>query len=322
MTTDTLRNQPQGSLPGSLPDSMPSKGSAEDLLQNARELLNPWPRINLRFLLTVLALILAIIWGINGTNARPGELIKGIPNIIDFISRLLPPKFDTVPVPFAIPAFQIFGISIPAIGFPETFIYIPDVLQAIIETIQMALIGTLLGVILALPFGLLAARNTSPHPWVYQGVRLLLNANRALPEMVYALIFVAAVGLGPFGGVLALALGSIGSISKLYAEAIEQIDPQQVLAVRATGANRLLTFLYAVIPQALPVMASYSLLLFEGNIRHASILGLVGAGGVGFVISKYIALFQYTRLMGAVVLMVITVTLIDRLSDNLRKRII
>ncbi|MFN8440206.1 MAG: ABC transporter permease subunit [Caldilineaceae bacterium] len=112
---------------------------------------------------------------------------------------------------------------------------------------------------------------------------------------------------------MALAISSIGSVSKLYAEAIEQIDPQQVLAVRATGANRLLTFIYAVIPQALPVMASYTLLLFEGNIRHASILGLVGAGGVGFVIQKYIALFQYTRLMGTVILMVITVTLIDRL---------
>ena len=186
----------------------------------------------------------------------------------------------------------------------------------------MALIGSVIGIILAAPFGLLAARNTSPHPWVYQGTRMFLNANRSLPEIVYALIFVAAVGLGPFGGVLALAIGSIGSIGKLYAEAIEQIDPQQVLAVRATGANPLLTFFYAVIPQALPVIASYSLLLFEGNIRHASILGIVGAGGIGFIISKYMALFQYTRLMGAVILMIVTVTVIDRISDYLRKKII
>jgi phosphonate transport system permease protein len=286
------------------------------------DLLQPWPRITLRTTLTILFLFGLLGWGFNGTNARPAELIEGIPNIIDFIGRLFPPRFDMIPVTLALPAFQILGISVPAIGFPGLAILFPEVMLAIIETVQMALIGSVLGIILAAPFGLLAARNTSPHPWLYQGTRMLLNANRSLPEIVYALVFVAAVGLGPFGGVLALAIGSVGSIGKLYAEAIEQIDPQQVLAVRATGANPLLTFFYAVIPQALPVIASYSLLLFEGNIRHASILGIVGAGGVGFVIGKYMALFQYTRLMGAVILMIVTVTLIDRISDYLRKKII
>jgi len=286
------------------------------------DLLYPWPRITWRTTLIVLFLLGLFAWGVNGTNARPSELVAGIPNILDFIRRLFPPRFDMVPLPLAIPAFQLLGFTVPAIGFPGLTIPFPEVIQAIIETVQMALIGSVLGIILAAPFGLLAARNTSPHPWIYQGTRMFLNANRSLPEIVYALIFVAAVGLGPFGGVLALAIGSIGSIGKLYAEAIEQVDPQQVLAVRATGANPLLTFFYAVIPQALPVIASYSLLLFEGNIRHASILGIVGAGGIGFIISKYMALFQYTRLMGAVILMILAVTLIDRTSDFLRKRII
>lgn len=286
------------------------------------DLLQPWPRITLRTTVTILLLIGVLTWGVNGTNARPSELIEGIPNIIDFIRRLFPPRFDMIPVALALPSFQLLGLTVPAIGFPALTIPIPEVLLAIIETVQMALIGSVIGIILAAPFGLLAARNTSPHPWIYQGTRMLLNANRSLPEIVYALVFVAAVGLGPFGGVLALAIGSIGSIGKLYAEAIEQIDPQQVLAVRATGANPLLTFFYAVIPQALPVIASYSLLLFESNIRHASILGIVGAGGIGFIIGKYMALFQYTRLMGAVILMILTVTLIDRTSDFLRKRII
>lgn len=286
------------------------------------DLLQPWPRITLRTTVTILLLIGVLMWGVNGTNARPSELIEGIPNIIDFIRRLFPPRFDMIPVALALPSFQLLGLTVPAIGFPALTIPIPEVLLAIIETVQMALIGSVIGIILAAPFGLLAARNTSPHPWIYQGTRMLLNANRSLPEIVYALVFVAAVGLGPFGGVLALAIGSIGSIGKLYAEAIEQIDPQQVLAVRATGANPLLTFFYAVIPQALPVIASYSLLLFESNIRHASILGIVGAGGIGFIIGKYMALFQYTRLMGAVILMILTVTLIDRTSDFLRKRII
>ena len=286
------------------------------------DLLRPWPRIKVRGVLTVILLVGFFSWGINGIDARPGELIDGLDNIADFISRLFPPTFEMTAVPLAIPAFQLFGVTIPTLGFPAVTFPWPRVMTAIIETVQMAIIGTAGAIVLAMPFGLLAARNTSPHPWVYQGTRMLLNANRALPEIVYALIFVAAVGLGPFGGVLALAIGSVGSMGKLYAESIESIDPQQVLAVRATGSNGLLTFIYAVIPQALPVIASYSLLLFEGNIRAASILGLVGAGGVGFIISKYLALFQYQQLMGAMVLLILTITVIDRLSDQLRKRII
>jgi phosphonate transport system permease protein len=285
-------------------------------------LLNPWPRISLVSLLTIIALAALLAWGFNGTDVRMDELVAGIPNIVDFVRRLFPPAFEMTEVALAIPAFTFLGIAVPTLGFPNLLMPIPTVLGAIIETVQMAIIGTLLAVIMALPFGLLAARNTSPHPLVYQTTRLILNANRALPEIIYALIFVAAVGLGPFGGVLALAIGSVGSMGKVYAESIESIDPQQVLAVRATGANRLLTFIYSVLPQALPLMASYSLLLFEGNIRHASILGLVGAGGVGFLLSKYMALFQYTKLMGAMIMLIIAVTIIDRISDALRKRII
>ncbi len=311
MTTEPLH---VGRAMSTITDGLPE--------QLRTDLLHPWPRITIRSMLTIMLLIGVLMWGVNGTNARPSELIDGIPNILDFIRRLFPPRFDLVPMTLAIPAFTIFGITVPALGLPGTAILLPEVLFAIIETVQMALIGSVIGIILAAPFGLLAARNTSPHPWIYQGTRMFLNANRSLPEIVYALVFVAAVGLGPFGGVLALAIGSIGSIGKLYAEAIEQIDPQQVLAVRATGANPLLTFFYAVIPQALPVIASYSLLLFEGNIRHASILGIVGAGGIGFIISKYMALFQYTRLMGAVILLILAVTIIDRISDYLRKKII
>jgi phosphonate transport system permease protein len=186
----------------------------------------------------------------------------------------------------------------------------------------MALLGTTLAVFVALPFAVLAARNTAPHRYVYQATRLALNAKRAIPDIIFALIFVAAVGLGPFSGVLALAVGSFGSLAKLYAEAIEAIDPQQTLAVTATGATRAQTFAYGVVPQALPLMASYTLLYFEHNVRSATILGIVGAGGVGFVLSRYMALFQYQRLMGALILIVVAVTVIDRASDALRKRII
>jgi len=280
-------------------------------------LLEPWPRIRFRTVATAIALLALLAWGFNGTDARPAELVAGIPNIVDFITRLFPPELELVTRTIAVPAALQ-----PLAGTAELSFPMPVVFSAIVETVQMAIIGTVIAVFLSAPFGLLAARNTAPHPLVYQFTRFLLNVNRAIPDLIFALIFVAAVGLGPFGGVLALAIGSIGFMGKLYAEAIEAIDPQQVLAVRATGASRLQAFVYSVVPQALPLIASYSLYLFELNVRAASILGLVGAGGVGFIIGKYMSLFQYRRLMGALILIIITVTIIDRISDYLRKRII
>ena len=181
-------------------------------------------------------------------------------------------------------------------------VWVPGILPYVVETLQMALVGTLLAVVLAIPVGLFAARNTSPHPMVYSIVRLIMNANRAVPELIFALIFVAAVGLGPFTGVLALAVASIGSLGRYYAEAIEQIDPQQVLAVRATGASSLHVFRYAVVPQVMPLVATYSLAYFEYNVRAASILGVVGAGGVGLRLNQYIGLFQFKEFHQSVTL--------------------
>ncbi|MDZ4765886.1 MAG: phosphonate ABC transporter, permease protein PhnE [Chloroflexota bacterium] len=209
----------------------------------------------------------------------------------------------------------VVGASGFTIGFPS-------IISAIVETIQMAIIGTLGAVILAIPVSLLAARNVSPHPLVYQVTRFILNILRSIPELIYGLVFVAAVGLGPFPGVLAIIFGSVGSLSRLFAEAIEQIDPQQVLAIQATGAGSAQTFIYAVLPQALPLLISYSLVYFEHNVRNATILGYVGAGGVGFEIQKYISLFQYDRLMGTVIVLVVAVTVIDRFSSYVRSRFI
>jgi phosphonate transport system permease protein len=198
----------------------------------------------------------------------------------------------------------------------------PIIITSVVETIQMAIIGTLGAVLLALPVSLLAAKNISPHPVVYQVTRFILNILRSIPELIYGLVFVAAVGLGPFPGVLAIIVGSLGSLSRLFAEAIEQIDPQQVLAVQATGASGTQTFMFSVLPQALPLLISYSLVYFEHNVRNATILGYVGAGGVGFEIQKYISLFQYDKLMGTVIVLVVAVTVIDRFSNYVRSRLI
>lgn len=273
-------------------------------------LTDPRPRIGWKTVVTLVIIVGAYIWGLNGTQARPSELAEGLPNIWNFLVRLMPPQWKTEEFTARAGPVDFFTVQMPEIVF------------AIIETIQMALIGTTLAIIIAFPFGLLAARNVSPHRYVYQGTRLLLNMNRAVPDIIFALIFVAAVGLGPFSGVLALAIGAIGFMGKLYAEAIESIDPQQVQAISATGANRFQTFIYGVVPQALPLVAAYSLLLFETNVRSATILGIVGAGGVGFVLSKYMALFQYQELMGALALIIVAVTIIDRISDAVRRRII
>jgi phosphonate transport system permease protein len=236
------------------------------------------------------------------------QITRGTPPlqaIFNFVAKMFPAAYEYKDTTFA-------GITI---SYPLAIKYV-------IETVQMALVGTLLGVLLSLPFGLLAARNTSPHPVIYQGARLILNMIRAIPELIIALIFVSAVGLGPFGGVLALAVAGVGSKGKLYAEAIEAIDPQQVLAIRATGAGRLHAFMYGVIPQALPLILSYSLLSFETNVRAATILGYVGAGGVGILIYQYTQLFQFDHLMGVVIIIVVTVTAIDRVSDFLRRKFI
>lgn len=275
-------------------------------------LLDPWPRPTLRQILAAVIALAVLFWSLRGAGVSLGALIEGAPTMLDFLRRIFPPRWDVQPVTLAAPGAPDAQIIVP----------LPRVAPYIVETLHMAVIGTLLGVILSIPFGLLAARNLAPHPLVYHGTRLLLNINRAIPDILFALIFVAAVGLGPFAGVLALGVGAIGALGKLYAEAIEAIDPGPTLAVRATGATRLQTFVYGVLPQALPLMASYSLLLFEHNVRSATILGLVGAGGVGFILTTYISLFQYRELIGSLILVIMMVTVIDWLSGQVRRRII
>jgi phosphonate transport system permease protein len=247
----------------------------------------------------------------------------------NLIGRMFPPEFEVVSSqPVHISFFgnvvvdtAITRSTINVFGTDLQIGWLP-IVTAIFETIQMAIIGTLGAVIMGLPLSLLAARNTSPHPVLYQATRLLLNLLRSIPELVYALLFVAGVGLGPFTGVLALAFGSVGSLSRVFAEAIEQIDPAQVNAVRATGANNLQTFIYAVVPQAIPLFISYSIIYFEGNVRHATILGLVGAGGVGFLLFKYTGTSDYNKVLGTAIVLVVAVTIIDRFSSRLRQRFI
>ena len=194
-------------------------------------------------------------------------------------------------------------------------------LQELVVTLQIALWGTALAIAGSVPLALLAASNLTPW-WVHQPVRRLLDACRAINEMVFALLFVVAVGLGPFAGVLALWIHTTGTLAKLFSETIEAIDPQPVEGIRATGAHPMAEVLYGVLPQVMPLWISYALYRFEANVRSASVVGMVGAGGIGMVLWDVIRGFQYAQTAAVLLLLVLTVALIDLGSAQLRKRFV
>jgi phosphonate transport system permease protein len=188
-------------------------------------------------------------------------------------------------------------------------------------TIQIALWGTTLALIIAVPLGLAASRNLSPD-WVRRPVRWLLDALRSIPDLVIGTLFVVAVGLGPFAGVMALALNTGGVLGKLFSEAVEAIDRAPVEGVRATGAAPLQEIVWGVIPQVAPLWTSYALYRFESNSRAATILGLIGAGGIGRVLFNSLDSFAYDQVAAIVVVIVVAVSGIDLLSQAIRKRLI
>ncbi|MEO7913061.1 MAG: phosphonate ABC transporter, permease protein PhnE [Roseiflexaceae bacterium] len=252
------------------------------------------PRIGLRGTLTTVFLLLVIAWAWNGTRVSIGELITSAPNMWDLITRMVPPDWSF-------------------------FTNYDHVIEPTIVTIQLAITSTVIAVLLAFPISLLAARNIS-HPIVYQSIRGVLNIIRSIPELVWALIFVSAVGLGPFAGTLALVLGSVGSLSKIFAESIESINPKPVEAMDAVGASASQRIAFAVIPQSLVSMVSYALLTWEHNIRASFIVGAVGGGGLGFEITTGLNLFQYRQFTVHVIIIILLVTVADRFSAWIRAR--
>lgn len=187
-----------------------------------------------------------------------------------------------------------------------------------VETIQIALWGTALAVIVGTPFAILSASNICPQ-WIVQPVRRLMDASRAINEIVFALLFVVAVGLGPLAGVLALAVHNIGIIAKLFSEAVEAIDPRPVEGIRATGASRFQEVIFGVVPQVIPLWSSYTLYRFETNVRSATVLGIVGAGGIGHSLYENIRSFLYAETAAIIIIVVLTVMLIDIISAQIRR---
>jgi len=182
----------------------------------------------------------------------------------------------------------------------------------------MAVWGTLLAVIGAVPLGLLASSNIAPW-WIRQPVRRFLDATRAINEMVFALMFVAAVGLGPMAGMLALWIHTTGILAKLFSEAVESIDPRPVEGIRATGAGALREVMYGVVPQVLPLWISYTLYRFESNVRSATVVGFVGAGGIGQMLLETLRSFNYVQSAAILLIIILSVVVVDLVSSQLRK---
>jgi phosphonate transport system permease protein len=210
-----------------------------------------------------------------------------------------------------------FGQAFLKPNFLDWRTYVSDM----IVTVQIAIWGTVLAAVVGAPFAILASSNISP-VWIVQPVRRLMDACRAINEIVFALLFVVAVGLGPFAGVMALFIHNVGVFSKLYSEAVEAIDPRPVEGIRATGARRLPEIIFGVIPQVIPLWSSYALYRLETNVRSATTLGIVGAGGIGQTLYESIRSFQYGETAAQMIIVVLTVMIIDMLSAQFRKRLI
>ena len=188
-------------------------------------------------------------------------------------------------------------------------------------TVQIALWGTCLAVIVAIPFGLACSRNVAP-VWLQQPMRLLMNLLRSVPDLVLGTLFLVAVGLGPFAGVMALTVNTGAVLAKLFSEAVESIDKGPVEGVRATGATKLHEVVWGIIPQVAPLWTSYALYRFESNSRAATVLGLIGAGGIGQLLFDALNSFAYNQLAAIIIVIIAAVSLIDLLSQAMRSRLL
>ena len=235
--------------------------------------------------------------------------------------RLLPPSSGEGPF-----VWEIQGRQVAAVGAPEPSAELKLTIEKMVETIFIGMMATFFGIILALPISFLAARNLmSASPItiaIYYLARTLMNIVRSIEPLIWAIIAVIVVGLGPFAGILALTLHSIASLAKLYSESIESIDPGPIEAVQATGANWLQVVMYAVVPQIIPPFVSFTIYRWDINIRMSTIIGFVGGGGIGFLLSQWIRLLDYSAAGIAVWFIAVTVAILDYVSAEIRARFI
>ncbi|NQV83756.1 MAG: phosphonate ABC transporter, permease protein PhnE [Rhodospirillales bacterium] len=247
-----------------------------------------------QYAIIAMVVFAAALWSAWGTEFNIPKLMEGLPHIYALGERMLPPDFSIL----------------------------ESLMGPMIETLEMALLGTTIPIFFALPLAFLAAVNTSPSPLVSVVVRLFIGIFRTVPELIWAMVLVTAVGLGPFPGVLALVLHTIGGLGKFYYEAIESADPGVMEAMQAAGASRFKVIWYGVMPNVLPVMMSSTLFYWEYNNRASTVLGLVGAGGIGLALTHALQDFRYPEVVTCLILIVFILVIIDRISAFLRGKII
>ena len=235
------------------------------------------------------------LWGLHALEVTPGRLIDGIGQLGRVFMLMMPPSVTE---------------------------HVLDYVRAIGETLAMAFLGTLVASVLAVPLALMGARNIMPIGPVRFLVGRSSDVVRGIDSLVWAIFFVSVVGLGPFAGILAIAVNDTGVLTKLYAEAIENTDREQVKGVRATGAGRMQTISFGVLPQVMPVLLGNSLYFLESNVRSATILGVVGAGGIGFFLMDRMMINAWREVALIVIMVLVTVACIDALSRMLRGRLI
>jgi len=238
----------------------------------------------------VIAAVIAMSYNM---DANPVEFVEGIPNLVIILKELTEVE-------------------------SELFV---TALWSMIETIQMAFIGTVVGISIALPLSMLAARNLNSK-WVYVPIRAILAATRTFPSILWAILFVIMVGLGPFAGILAIIMYTVGFIAKLQYESIEAIDSDPVEAANSIGISKSQLIRHVVLPESAPHLLSQMLYMFDYNVRQTSILGLVGAGGIGFYIINYIKFFEYGKAAIFMLVVLITVLIIDWISVKIRDKYI
>jgi phosphonate transport system permease protein len=240
-------------------------------------------------------LLLLLIGGLWRMDASPERIINGLTKLGWLVALMWPPSAGGV---------------------------LPELLVSLLESLAMAFLGTVLAVVVALPLALLGAGNVIGNMLLRFSVRRLYDGLRGIDTLIWALIFVAAVGMGPFAGILALAVPDIGTLSKLFSEALESADRRQVEAVRAAGANRVLAVRLGLIPQVAPVMLSQILYTLESNARSSTVLGIVGAGGIGLALADRIRINNWDEVAFIVLLILAMVAAIDFVSRRLRLKII
>lgn len=245
--------------------------------------------------LAVAAAIAAVVLGfgiyVELLNLR--RLADGIPAIWQLMTEMVPPDFTRA----------------------------PEWVQPLLDTLGMSIVGTALAVVVSVPLGFLAAENTTPGKAAYRLARGVMNLLRSIPELIMGIVFVAAVGFGTLPGVLALGLHSIGMVGKFFAEAIEHVDPKPVEAARAAGASELQVLIHAVLPQVFPQMADVTIYRWEYNFRASTVVGMVGAGGIGFEIMSSLRILDYQQVFALLICVLAMVTLVDGMGALLRQRL-